>query len=260
MADFSAIEARVLSYLAGEDWRTEVFQSGGDIYCASASQMFHVPVEKHGVNSHLRQKGKISELALGYGDSVGALTAMGALDMGLSEEELPALVDMWRDSNPNIVRYWWTIDRAVKRAIREHRSSVVDCLSIYCQSGMLFIGLPSGRRLAYVKPNLAINRFGGESISYMGLNASKKWARIESYGPKVVENIVQAISRDLLANAMQTLRNCSIVAHVHDEVLIECSPKVSLKAICDLMGNPPEWMPDICLRADGYECEFYMKD
>lgn len=260
VADFSAIEARVLSYLAGEEWRTEVFKSGGDIYCASASQMFGVPVEKHGQNSHLRQKGKIAELALGYGGAVGALKAMGALEMGLAEEELQPLVDAWRKSNPNIVRYWWAVDNAVKNAVSGHIAKRIGCVEIYWKSGMLFIDLPSGRRLSYVKPKMGVNHFGGESILYQGLDGSKKWNWIESYGPKFVENIVQAISRDLLAHALDTLSFCQIVGHVHDEVIIEASPEVSVESLCDLMGRPPEWMPDVCLRADGYQCGFYMKD
>ena len=216
VSDFSAIEARVLSHLAGEQWRTDVFRNGGDIYCASASQMFHVPVEKHGANSHLRQKGKIAELALGYGGSVGALKAMGALDMGLSEDELQPLVNMWRNSNPNIVSFWWQIDNAVKTAIQLHTTEKVGCLEFTVKNGMLFITLPSGRKLAYVQPRIGMNQFGGESVTYMGIDATKKWSRIESYGPKFVENIVQAVSRDILAYAMQTLKHCFIVGHVHE--------------------------------------------
>ena len=260
VSDFSAIEARVLSHLAGEQWRTDVFRNGGDIYCASASQMFHVPVEKHGANSHLRQKGKIAELALGYGGSVGALKAMGALDMGLSEEELQPLVNMWRNSNPNIVSFWWQIDNAVKTAIQLHTTEKVGCLEFTVKNGMLFITLPSGRKLAYVQPRIGMNQFGGESVTYMGIDATKKWSRIESYGPKFVENIVQAVSRDILAYAMQTLKHCFIVGHVHDELIIECSKKVSLKAVCEQMGRTPEWIPGLVLRADGYECGFYKKD
>ncbi len=260
VSDFSAIEARVLSHLAGEQWRTDVFRNGGDIYCASASQMFHVPVEKHGANSHLRQKGKIAELALGYGGSVGALKAMGALDMGLSEDELQPLVNMWRNSNPNIVSFWWQIDNAVKTAIQLHTTEKVGCLAFTVKNGMLFITLPSGRKLAYVQPRIGMNQFGGESVTYMGIDATKKWSRIESYGPKFVENIVQAVSRDILAYAMQTLKYCFIVGHVHDELIIECSKKVSLKAVCEQMGRTPEWIPGLPLRADGYECLFYKKD
>ena len=260
VSDFSAIEARVLSHLAGEKWRTEVFSSGGDIYCASASQMFKVPVEKHGINSHLRQKGKIAELALGYGGSVGALKAMGALDMGLSEEELQPLVNMWRNSNPHIVNFWWQVDNAVKTAIQMYTSEKVGNITFTVKSGMLFITLPSGRKLAYVKPRIGMNQFGGESVTYMGIDATKKWSRIESYGPKFVENIVQAISRDILAYAMQTLKHCFIVGHVHDELIIECSEKVSLEKICEQMGRTPEWITGLPLRADGYECGFYKKD
>lgn len=260
VSDFSAIEARVLAYLAGEAWRTEVFRSGGDIYCASASQMFKVPVEKHGINGHLRQKGKIAELALGYGGSVGALKSMGALDMGLEEEELQPLVDMWRESNKNVVSYWWQVDAAVKDAIKMHTRQKVGDVHIFWQSGMLFIQLPSGRRLAYVKPRIGENKFGGESVTYMGTDAQKKWSRIESYGPKFVENIVQAISRDILAYSMRTLSDCFIVGHVHDELIIEAKKDVSLSAICEQMGRTPPWLPGAILRADGYECDFYQKD
>ena len=260
VADFSAIEARVLSFLAGETWRSEVFANGGDIYCASASQMFHVPVEKHGVNSHLRQKGKIAELALGYGGSVGALKSMGALDMGLAEEELQPLVDAWRSANPMIVQFWWDVDRAVKTAVKQKITTEVNGIRFICKSGMLFIKLPSGRMLSYVKPRMGENRFGGESVTYEGVGATKKWERIESYGPKFVENIVQAISRDILAYAMRTLSHCFICGHVHDELIIECSKDVSVDAICEQMGRTPPWVPGLLLRADGYECEFYKKD
>ena len=260
VSDFSAIEARVLSYLAGETWRSDVFKNNGDIYCASASQMFGVPVEKHGVNGHLRQKGKIAELALGYGGSVGALKAMGALDMGLSEDELQPLVSMWRESNPRIVQYWWKVDTAVKTAIKEHVPTQVGSVKFSWKSGMLFIELPSGRRLAYVKPRIGENKFGGESITYMGTDAQKKWNRIESYGPKFTENIVQAISRDILAYAMNTLKDYRIVGHVHDEVIIEAPAEVSMNDVCELMGQTPPWVPGLLLRADGYECDFYRKD
>lgn len=259
VSDFSAIEARVLSHLAGETWRAEVFHKGRDIYCESASRMFGVPVEKHGQNSHLRQKGKIAELALGYGGSVGALKAMGALDMGLTEDELQPLVDMWRSSNPNITAYWWAVDTAVKDAIKQRTRTQVGSITFVMKNGMLFITLPSGRRLAYVKPRIGENRFGGESVTYMGIDAQKKWSRIESYGPKFVENIVQAVSRDILSYAMRTLSYCQIVGHVHDELIIECSPEVSLDAICEQMGRTPPWIPGIELRADGYECGFYQK-
>ena len=259
VSDFSAIEARVLSHLAHEEWRAEVFRKGRDIYSESASRMFGVPVEKHGQNSHLRQKGKIAELSLGYGGSVGALKAMGALDMGLTEEELQPLVDMWRSSNPNITAYWWAVDTAVKDAIKQRTQTRVGDITFVMKNGMLFITLPSGRRLSYVKPRIDENRFGGESITYMGIDAQKKWSRIESYGPKFTENIVQAVSRDILAHAMRTLSYCQIVGHVHDELIIECSPDVSLDAICEQMGRTPPWIPGIELRADGYECGFYQK-
>lgn len=260
VADFSAIEARVIAWFAGEDWRTQVFQDGGDIYCASASQMFKVPVEKHGVNGHLRQKGKIAELALGYGGSVGALKAMGAIDMGLAEEELQPLVNAWRQSNPHIVRFWWDVDSAVKKAIKEHQPQTVKGVKFYYQSGMLFILLPSGRRLAYVKPRMGENRFGGESVTYEGVSGTKKWERIESYGPKFVENIVQATSRDILMYAMKTLRCCEIVAHVHDEIIIEADPKMSLEVLCEQMAHVPPWADGLLLRTDGYVCDFYKKD
>jgi DNA polymerase len=260
VADFSAIEARVLSYLAGEEWRTAVFKEGKDIYCASASAMFHVPVEKNGINGHLRQKGKIAELALGYGGSVGALKAMGALEMGLAEEELQPLVNAWRSSNPNIVRFWWDVDAAVKRCVKEKTITESRGIKFAYQSGFLFITLPSGRKLAYVKPRIGENRFGGESVTYEGVGGAKKWERLESYGPKFVENIVQATSRDILMFAMQTLRRFSIVAHVHDELIIECDKKISFDAVCQLMGRVPPWADGLLLRADGYECDFYKKD
>lgn len=260
VADFSAIEARVIAWLAGETWRSEVFKNGGDIYCASASKMFKVPVEKHGINGHLRQKGKIAELAFGYGGSVGALKAMGAINMGLSEEELKPLVDAWRQSNPHIVRFWWDVDTAVKKAIKECKPQSVKGIRFFYQSGMLFITLPSGRNLAYVKPRIGENRFGGESVTYEGVGSTKKWERMESYGPKFVENIVQAASRDILMYAMKTLKNCSIVAHVHDELIIEADPAMSLEALCEQMGRVPPWAKELLLRADGYVCEFYKKD
>ena len=260
VSDFSAIEARVLAYLAGETWRSKVFAEGKDIYCASASQMFGVPVEKHGVNSHLRQKGKIAELALGYGGSVGALISMGALEMGLPEEDLQPLVNAWRSSNPMITAFWWDVDRAVKTTITKRIPMEVRGIKFFYKSGMLFIQLPSGRRLSYVKPRIGVNQFGVESVTYEGVGSTKKWERIESYGPKFVENIVQAISRDILCYAMKTLRHCFIVGHVHDELIIECDPRVDLKAVCEQMGRSPDWMPDILLRADGYETNFYKKD
>ena len=260
VSDFSAIEARVIAWLAGEQWRQQVFAEGKDIYCASASQMFGVPVEKHGVNGHLRQKGKIAELALGYGGSVGALKAMGAIEMGLQEEELKPLVDAWRTANPMIVKLWWEVDRAVTRAVSDRTATETHGIRFTCQSGMLFIALPSGRQLAYVKPRIGENQFGGSAITYMGTNAAKQWARLESYGPKFVENIVQAISRDILCYAMQALRDCAIVAHVHDEVILEADPGMSLEAVCERMGRTPPWAQGLLLRADGYATPFYKKD
>ena len=260
VADFSAIEARVIAWLAGEDWRQQVFADGKDIYCASASQMFGVPVEKHGINGHLRQKGKIAELALGYGGSVGALKAMGALEMGLQEEELKPLVDAWRTANPMIVKLWWAVDDAVMTVIRMKSSTETHGIRFTCQSGMLFITLPSGRQLSYVKPRIGENQFGSPAATYMGLSAARQWDRLESYGPKFVENIVQAISRDILCYAMQTLRCCSIVAHVHDELIIEADPRMSVEAVCEQMGRTPPWAPGLHLRADGYATDFYKKD
>lgn len=260
VADFSAIEARVIAWLAGEEWRQKVFSDGKDIYCASASQMFGVPVEKHGVNGHLRQKGKIAELALGYGGSVGALRAMGALDMGLTEDELPPLVGAWRQANPKIVQFWWAVDRAVMEAVRFKHTNETHGITFSCRSGMLFIMLPSGRHLAYVKPKIGTNKFGGDCITYEGVGGTKKWERLDSYGPKFVENIVQATARDILCYAMKTLRCCSIVMHIHDEVVIEADHRMSLQAICDQMGRTPPWAKGLQLRADGYETEFYKKD
>ena len=260
VSDFSAIEARVLSFLASESWRLKVFAENGDIYCASASAMFHVPVEKHGQNSHLRQKGKIAELALGYGGSVGALKSMGALEMGLSEEELPQLVDAWRQANPNIVKFWWDVDNAVKTTVRQRLDTETHGIRFRYRSGMLFIILPSGRQLCYVKPKMGTNKFGGESVTYEGVGSTKKWERIESYGPKFTENVVQAISRDILMYAIRTLSHCFIVGHVHDELIIECGMDVSLDAICEQMGRTPPWIKGLNLRADGYETMFYKKD
>ena len=260
VSDYSAIEARVLAYLAGETWRSKVFAEGKDIYCASASQMFGVPVEKHGINSHLRQKGKIAELALGYGGSVGALISMGALDMGLTEDELQPLVDSWRASNPNITAFWWNVDNAVKTAIKMKVPTEVNGIKFLCRSGMLFIKLPSGRTLSYVKPRIGENRFGGESVTYEGIGSTKKWERIEKDRAKFVENIVQAVSRDLLCFAMRNLSHCFICGHVHDELIIECSQDVDYKSICNIMSRSPDWMPDILIRGDGYETPFYKKD
>lgn len=260
VADFSAIEARVIAWIAGEQWRIDAFAKGEDIYCASASQMFGVPVVKHGVNGHLRQKGKIAELACGYGGSVGAMKAMGADAMGLSDGELKQIVDDWRAASPNIVKLWWGVDKAVKHCIKKKLPTETHSLEFTYESGFLFIRLPSGRRLAYVKPRIGVNQFGGESVTYEGIGAKKKWERIESYGPKFVENIVQGIARDLLMHSMQTLSHCFIVAHVHDEIIIEADKQMSLTAVCEQMGRTPKWAEGLILRADGYECDFYKKD
>lgn len=260
VSDFSAIEARVIAWLAGEKWRADVFKNGGDIYCASASQMFGLPVEKHGVNGELRQKGKIAELALGYGGSVGALKAMGAITMGLEEDELQPLVNTWRSANPNITALWWSVDKAAKDCIKQHTRTHTHGIEFIYQSGMMFIKLPSGRILAYVKPKIGENRFGGESVTYEGVGATKKWERIESYGPKFVENIVQAIARDILCFAMQNLRHYDIVGHVHDEIIFEVDKSIKVEEICQQMSVSPSWAKDLLLNADGYECEFYQKD
>ena len=260
VSDFRAIEARVLSFLASEKWRLDVFHHGRDIYCETASRMFGCVVEKNGQNSHLRQKGKISELALGYGGSVGALKAMGALDMGLTEEELQPLVNMWRRANPHIVQYWWDVDAAVKKAIRDKVPTNVGCVRFEARNGMLFIHLPSGRRLSYVKPQITENTYGNESVSYMGVDNTKHWGKIESYGPKFVENITQGLSRDILCYAMRTLSHYRIVGHVHDELIIEVSKDTPLDTITEQMGRTPPWLPGLELRADGFECMFYKKD
>ena len=260
VADFSAIEARVLSWLAGEKWRMDVFANNGDIYCETAAKMFHCKVEKHGENGHLRKFGKLAELACGYGGSVGALKAFGALESGMKEDELKPLVDAWRTANANIVDFWWAVDNAAKNCIKERSSESTHGIRFIYKSGMMFIELPSGRRLAYVKPRIGENQFGGESITYMGLDVSKKWSRVESYGPKLVENITQAISRDILCYAMKTLRCMDIVAHIHDELVIECDPRVSLPVVCEQMAKTPPWAKGLLLRADGFECMFYQKD
>ena len=260
VADFSAIEARVIAWMAGETWRQQVFADGKDIYCASASQMFGVPVEKHGINGHLRQKGKIAELALGYGGAVGALKAMGALDMGLSEEELPPLVQAWRNANPNIVNLWWAVDSAVTEAVQRRTSAKTHGIRFTYRSGMLLITLPSGRNLTYIKPKIGTNSFGSPCVTYEGIGGTKKWERLESYGPKFVENIVQATARDILCYAMKTLRHTDIVMHIHDEIVIEADPQMSLQAVCGQMGRTPPWAPGLLLRADGYETQFYRKD
>lgn len=260
VADFSAIEARVIAWLAGEQWRMDAFANGEDIYCASASKMFGVPVVKHGVNGHLRQKGKVAELACGYGGSVGAMKAMGGEDLNLTDAELKQIVNDWRDASPHIVDLWWAVDAAVKKAIRQKTTTETHGLQFRYQSKMLFITLPSGRKLCYAQPRIGENQFGGESVTYMGTAASKKWERIESYGPKFVENIVQAIARDLLMYAMQTLRCCFIVGHIHDEMIIEADRRMSLPVVCEQMARTPAWAKGLILRADGYECEFYKKD
>ena len=260
VADFSAIEARVLAWLAGERWVSEVFEKGGDIYCETAARMFHCNVEKHGENAELRQKGKQATLSCGYGGSVGALKAMGALEAGMTEDELQPLVDSWREANPNIVQLWWAVDRAVKECIKKRMPTETHGIRFDYQSGMMFATLPSGRRLAYVKPRIGENRFGGESVTYMGVGGTKKWERLESYGAKFVENLVQGIARDILCYAMQTLKNCAIVGHVHDEIIIEADRRMSVEAVCEQMGRTPPWAKGLLLRADGYECDFYQKD
>ena len=260
VADFSSIEARVLAWIANEAWKLDVFKNQGDVYCATAERMFHVPVEKHGKNADLRQKGKQCELACGYGGSVGALIAFGALDAGMKEEELKPMVEAWRKANPNIVKFWWEIDRAVQSAVKEHKKTTVKGLKIFCQSGMLFIELLSGRRLCYVKPRMGVNQFGSEAVTYEGIGTTKKWERIESYGPKFVENIIQGIARDLLCFAMKTLKETRIVAHVHDELIIEAPKEMSKEMVCAAMGKTPPWAHGLELKADGYECSFYMKE
>ena len=260
VADFSAIEARVIAWLAGEEWRMRAFANDEDIYCASASKMFGVPVVKHGENGHLRQKGKVAELACGYGGSVGAMKTMGADSLGLSDAELKQIVIDWREASPHITELWWAVDRAVKKAIKEKTSTETHRLKFSYESSFLFIELPSGRRLAYAKPRIGENQFGGESVTYMGINAQKKWDRLESYGPKFVENCTQGIARDLLMYSMHTLSHCFIVAHVHDEMIIEAPKDMSLEEVCQQMARTPKWAKGLILRADGYECEFYKKD
>lgn len=263
VADFSAIEARVIAWLAGEKWRLDVFNSHGKIYEASASQMFKIPIEEITKTSPLRQKGKISELALGYGGSIGALTAMGALEMGVLEEELQGLVAVWRHANPNITKLWWDIDKAAVKVVKEKGCEVVGKIKIFYERGIMFITLPSGRNLSYIKPRLETNKFGREGISYEGIGATKKWERIETYGPKLVENIVQATARDLLAEAMINVnkKGYEIVMHVHDEIIVETPiGEGSLKEVCDVMAISPEWAKGLPLRADGFECEYYRKD
>lgn len=263
VADFSAIEARVLAWLSGEQWRLDVFASHGKIYEASASAMFHVPIEEITKGSPLRQKGKISELALGYGGSVGALTSMGALDMGLTEEELSPLVSTWRNANPHITQFWWDVDAAAIKTMTEKRETRVGRITFFYRSGILFAMLPSGRKLAYVKPRMAVNKFGRNGLTYEGIGESGKWGRIENYGPKLVENIVQGTARDLLAEAMLRLkkRGYQIVMHIHDEAVLEVPDGVSsVEEVCSIMAEQPEWAVGLPLRADGYECAFYKKD
>ena len=263
VADFSAIEARVLAWIAGEQWRIDTFKNGGDIYCASASKMFKVPVEKHGVNGELRQKGKISELACGYGGSVGALKNMGAVEMGVPEDELQGLINDWRNANPHIVKLWTEVGNTAMKAIKEKTIVSLGKLVFMYERGILFIRLPSGRRLSYIKPRIGTNRFGGDSITYMGVGASKKWERLETFGGKLVENIVQAIARDLLASAMMNVANAgyNIVFHVHDEIIAEAPDgQGSVDEMCMLMSINPDWADGIPLSADGYECEYYRKD
>ena len=260
VADFSAIEARVIAWLAGETWRMESFARGEDIYCASASRIFGVPVVKHGANGHLRQKGKVAELACGYGGSVGAMKAMGADALGLSDAELKQIVTDWREASPHIVQLWWDVEAAAMKAVRQKTSAETHGIIFSYESGFLFVQLPGSRRLAYVKPRIGKNRFGGESITYWGVGTSKRWERLETYSGKLVENIVQGIARDLLFYSMKTLSDCFIVGHIHDEMIIECTKDTSLSDICEQMSVTPEWADGLLLRADGYECNFYKKD
>lgn len=260
VADFSAIEARVIAWLAGETWRMESFARGEDIYCASASRIFGVPVVKHGENGHLRQKGKVAELACGYGGSVGAMKAMGADALGLSDAELKQIVTDWREASPHIVQLWWDVEAAAMKAVRQKTSAETHGIIFSYESGFLFIQLPGGRRLAYVKPRIGENRFGGESISYWGVGTSKRWERLETYSGKLAENIIQGIARDLLFYSMKTLSDCFIVGHIHDEIIIECTKDTSLSDICEQMSVTPKWADGLLLRADGYECNFYKKD
>ena len=263
VADFSAIEARVLAWIAGEQWRIDTFKNGGDIYCASASKMFKVPVEKHGVNGELRQKGKISELACGYGGSVGALKNMGAVEMGVQENELQGLINDWRNANPHIVRFWYEVGNAAMKAIKEKTTVPLGKLVFAYERGILFIRLPSGRRLSYIKPRIGTNRFGGDSITYMGINSAKKWDRLETFGGKLTENIVQGTARDLLANALINAANAGYdtVFHVHDEIICEVPNGYgSVDELCKLMCIKPEWADGLPLNADGFECEYYKKE
>lgn len=260
VADFSAIEARVLAYLAKEQWVLDTFAAGEDIYCATASKMFHCNVEKNGENGELRQKGKQATLSCGYGGSVGALIAMGALESGMEKSELQPLVDAWRKANPHIVNFWWSVDGAAKEAVIGRTTTSTHGIRFIYKSGMLFIELPSGRRLAYVKPKMDANRFGGESITYEGTNGTtKKWERLETFGGKLVENITQAVSRDILMFAIRNMKDYRIVAHVHDEVIVECPEDISVDSICQLMSKTPDWAEGLTLKAEGYEGKFYQK-
>jgi DNA polymerase len=260
VADFSAIEARVLAWIADEKWRMEAFAKGEDIYCASASKMFGVKVVKYGENGHLRQKGKVAELACGYGGSVGAMKAMGGEVMGLSEAELKQIVDDWRTASPNIVKLWHSVEKCAKETITKQISTKTNGLVFTYESGFMFIQLPSKRRLAYAKPKIGVNKFGGEAITYMGIGIAKKWERLETFGGKLVENIVQGIARDILCSSMKTLSEYFIVAHVHDEIIIDAPENLSLESVCEQMAKVPDWADGLELRADGYECEFYKKD
>jgi len=260
VADFSSIEARVIAWLAKEKWRIDAFARNEDIYCASAAKMFNVPVVKNGLNGHLRQKGKIAELALGYGGSTGALTEMGALTMGLVEEELPGLVSTWRAANQNITKLWWDIDKAVKKVLTDGGSIRLYGLIITHRNGMLFIELPSGRELAYVMPQIGLNKFRSECVTYSGMHSqTKKWSRLDSYGPKFVENIVQGIARDILCHSMNLMKDQLIVMHIHDEIVVEVLEDVSVESITNIMATVPAWAKGLNLKADGYECKFYMK-
>ena len=260
VADFSSIEARVLAWLAGETWRMQAFARGDDIYCASASKMFGVPVVKHGINGHLRQKGKVAELACGYGGSIGAMKAMGGSAMGLSDKELKQIVTDWRAASPNIVKLWYAVDDTAMTAVVQKTTTQTHGIKFIYQNGILFIELPSKRRLAYIRPQIDVNRFGGDSLTYEGVGTTKKWERLETYGSKIVENIVQGIARDLLCHSMKTLSHCFIVAHVHDELIIEADKRMSVEAVCEQMAWVPDWAAGLLLRADGFDCEFYQKD
>lgn len=262
VADYSAVEARALSWMAGEKWRMEVFEKNGDIYSETAGRMFHCHVVKNGENGHLRQRGKVAELALGYGGSSGAMVAMGAKDMGLSDSEIKDIVDNWRSVNPKIVSLWWEIDKAVMKAVREKTVTKVKCFTFRYESGFLIATLPSGRSLFYVRPRLEPNEYGRDSLTYEGVGEQKHWMRIESYGPKITENLTQAFCRDLLAEAMERLTAAGyhIVMHIHDEVVIEAPMDADLSDACRIMSETPDWAPGLKLNAVGYECMFYQKD